>query len=359
VTGGAGAGDRAATERIDLEIPPRAGGTEIVVEVSSPPSGERERELLGRWTFGGVRPGRTVLSIDWLDPAEGMVALPSSTLRDCEINPEVVVRPEMEVLVSAGETFRFAVQVTDTAALERYYGQESHQDEYVVEHPFFHSFHRARLRTLGRVFRRFIRPGSRVLDVGSGYSIFFLITTDWDFDITCCDLDSAAMEKMRGLVPGWRWMVADAMDLPFADASFDAVYAGEIIEHVGDTASALAEWRRILRPGGTFILSTPNRDRLLSRANRRRMPVHPEHVREMNLPEVKAALREQGFDVLHVTGIYMELALNWYRPRGLRVDMLVSLFDKPRHELVYRTPMWMGRLVPSRAYDLVLVCRRS
>src|SRR5450756_2998855 len=85
-----------------------------------------------------------------------------------------------------------------------------------------------------------IRPGSRVLDVGSGYSIFFLVGTDWDFDIHCCDLDSAAMEKMRSLVPGWDWVVADALSLPWADDHFDVVYAGEIIEHLPGPEEALA-----------------------------------------------------------------------------------------------------------------------
>ena len=72
----------------------------------------------------------------------------------------------------------------------------------MVEHPFFESFHQGRLRFLGSLFRGYIEPGSRVLDVGSGYGIFFLISADyWEFDITCCDLDVAAMEKMRGLEP--------------------------------------------------------------------------------------------------------------------------------------------------------------
>lgn len=351
-----GAGSRCpapSPEEIDVEVP-RGGDLEVSIWTSTD-------ERLGLWSFSGAPPGPARLLVDWRAEGPGMVTLSAqgSELSPAgeERDPAVVVRPEMEVRLGSGEAR--AVRVRDTAALERYYQQESHQDEYVVEHPFFHAFHEARLRTMGDIFKRYINPGSRVLDVGSGYSIFFLITTEWDFRMTCCDLDSAAMEKMRGMVPAWEWVVADAADLPWGDASFDALYAGEIIEHVPDVGAALDEWRRVLAPGGTMVISTPNRDRMLARANRREMPVHPEHVREMNLPELEDVLTSHGFEVVKTTGIYLELALNWYRPPGLRVDMLVSLAGAPRHKPLYRPFMWMGRLAPSRAFDLVAVCRRG
>ena len=50
---------------------------------------------------------------------------------------------------------------------------------------------------------------------------------------------------------------ADATRLPFADGSFDAVIAAEILEHVPDDAAALAEVARVLRPGGTVAVTVP------------------------------------------------------------------------------------------------------
>jgi SAM-dependent methyltransferase len=49
---------------------------------------------------------------------------------------------------------------------------------------------------------------------------------------------------------------------PLEDASFDAVWAGEVIEHVLDTAGWLSEARRVLRSGGSLLLSTPDHGRL-------------------------------------------------------------------------------------------------
>lgn len=46
--------------------------------------------------------------------------------------------------------------------------------------------------------------------------------------------------------------------LPFADQSFDLIWSSEVIEHLEDPAASLAELRRVIRPGGDIILTTPN-----------------------------------------------------------------------------------------------------
>ena len=51
-------------------------------------------------------------------------------------------------------------------------------------------------------------------------------------------------------------------ELPFEDGSFEVVWASEVIEHVADTARWLSEVRRVLRPRGRLLLTTPNHPRL-------------------------------------------------------------------------------------------------
>jgi SAM-dependent methyltransferase len=342
-------------------------GIDVSLELSLLSAGAAEdRSPVGTWVFEGVTPGPATVEIDWLSDGQEALELTlgggraEPVLKSARRGDSAVVRPEMVLRLSCGPMAEeLPLRVTCTEALGEYYKGEGHQDEYVVQHPFFLAFHKARLHELGKVFEESIPSRGRVLDVGSGYSIFFLLGREWDQQITCCDLDSAAMEKMRSLCPSFTWLVSDAVDLPFPDESFDAVYAGEIVEHVADPMAALAEWNRVLAPGGTLILTTPNRERLLARANRAEMPVHPEHVRELSLPQARAMLKASGFAVQSVRGIYLELGLNWYRPPGKRVDMVISLFGKPEDERLYTPLMRAGRLWPAAAFDLILTCKKT
>jgi SAM-dependent methyltransferase len=54
---------------------------------------------------------------------------------------------------------------------------------------------------------------------------------------------------------------ADAMDLPFADGSFDRVFSFHALEHIEKPNRALTEMRRVVRPDGVVLIGTPNRQR--------------------------------------------------------------------------------------------------
>ena len=352
-----------AGSRIELEIPDWPGlgsGLEVSLNCAG-----GDGSNAGAWSFGGVTPGPAAVEIGWSKQGAESLTLQATDGRADPVPAgggasDGAVRPEMVLRLACGKSLlEVPFKVGDTLALERYYQGEDHQDEYVIQHPFFTAFHQARLRSLARIFEDWIAEGSKVLDVGSGYSIFFLCNRDWEYDITCCDLDSAAMAKMKELCGGWNWVVADATHLPFADGSFDALYAGEIIEHVEDPRGALAEWRRVLRRHGTMILTTPNRERMLAMANRCAMPVHPEHVMELAPGQARAMLVAEGFEVFAMEGIYLELFLNWYRPPGRRVDLLTARYGSPEHLRYYQPFMRAGALLPSRAFDLIFVCKKQ
>ena len=70
--------------------------------------------------------------------------------------------------------------------------------------------------------------------------------------------DRIAEAKRRNLARA-DFMVFDGHTIPFDDQTFDGVFMNEVYEHVADEARALAETRRVLRPGGVLVLISPNR----------------------------------------------------------------------------------------------------
>jgi SAM-dependent methyltransferase len=71
------------------------------------------------------------------------------------------------------------------------------------------------------------------------------------------DLSNLFLGRQTG-TGGARFVSADAVSLPFPSASFDVVGAMEFIEHVWPVSKVLSEMDRVLKPGGTIVLSSPN-----------------------------------------------------------------------------------------------------
>ncbi len=103
----------------------------------------------------------------------------------------------------------------------------------------------------------------RVLDVGCGEGWFASELLRADVPVVGIDVAQEPLRRARERDRGLDLRLVDADGpWPLEDASFDVVWAGETIEHVADTAGWLSEVRRVLRPGGQILLSTPAHGRL-------------------------------------------------------------------------------------------------
>jgi demethylmenaquinone methyltransferase/2-methoxy-6-polyprenyl-1,4-benzoquinol methylase len=103
-------------------------------------------------------------------------------------------------------------------------------------------------------------PGRRLLDVGGGTGNYAraLREDGWDPVVLDRSPDMLARARAKGL----ETIQADAQALPLADASADAVMLVSMLHHVEDPAAALAEARRVLRPGGRLALLVFTREDL-------------------------------------------------------------------------------------------------
>jgi ubiquinone/menaquinone biosynthesis C-methylase UbiE len=140
------------------------------------------------------------------------------------------------------------------------------------------------------------RLSGRVLDVacGTGHGSRVLAGR---CTVAGIDQDKGAVEQASGRVPGGEFIVASVPPIPFGDAAFDAITSFETIEHLDDDVGFMAELRRVLRPGGHLLVSTPNR--AVTSPNDA-VPKNRYHVREYLLPEFVALARDAGFEQVDV-----------------------------------------------------------
>jgi 2-polyprenyl-3-methyl-5-hydroxy-6-metoxy-1,4-benzoquinol methylase len=108
-----------------------------------------------------------------------------------------------------------------------------------------------------------VSAGARVLDVGCGEGRFAAVLARAQAEVVGIDVAAEPLRRARLRHPELDLRQVPVQGAwPLQDASFDAVWAGEVIEHVADTAGWLSELRRVLRSGGLLLLSTPSHGRL-------------------------------------------------------------------------------------------------
>jgi len=174
--------------------------------------------------------------------------------------------------------------------------------------------HEIRNARCAELIPRFV-PGGRVLDVGAGYGGLSHRLLQLGYDVTAVDIDPSLCEHADVEVRR-----CDIMQgLPFADETFDVLTLTEVIEHMEDPFRCVRECNRVLKPGGIFVLTTPNYGQIEERLGyliggtlpgalkcRLRSPragrAH-DHVMPMTIMRLHYLLNDSGFRMEHLSTV--------------------------------------------------------
>lgn len=97
-------------------------------------------------------------------------------------------------------------------------------------------------------------PGQKILDVGCARGRFIRHLASSGADLYGIDITWTFIRSARSNVPAANFASGSMSAIPFADETFDAVYCVEALEHLPDTALALSEMARTIKPGGTLLI---------------------------------------------------------------------------------------------------------
>lgn len=142
--------------------------------------------------------------------------------------------------------------------------------------------------------------GLNVLDFGCNNGYGTNLIAGWAASVFGCDVSETALADARRRFPTIEFCRIDGFSLPFADDQFDLITSFQVIEHIADTASYLAEIKRVLRPGGTALLTTPNAAIRLDPGMR---PWNRFHVREYRARELHQVL-QGAFVRVDIRGLF-------------------------------------------------------
>ena len=145
------------------------------------------------------------------------------------------------------------------------------------------------------------RCAGTVLEAGCGEGYGAALLADVAGPVIALDYDPTAIAHVGARYPRPMAVRANLVALPVGDGRADTVVSLQVIEHLWEQERFLRECRRVLRPGGALLLSTPNR---ITFSPGRNSPVNPFHTRELSAAELAGLLAEAGFTDVEVHGLH-------------------------------------------------------
>ena len=230
---------------------------------------------------------------------------------------------------------------------------------------WLHQSRRARVESaLRRLARE--RKGADALEVGPGSGIYLPLLCDLFEHVSASDVERAYLDQLADLAarrPNLELIIDDIASSTLDPESFDLVLCSEVIEHAARPGRFVAGLRRVLRPGGMLVLTTPQARSTLELASKvaflpgiidvvrrvYREPILPTgHISLLTVRQVGDLLAGNGFRVLeHDTwGLYLPLVSELGGQAGLALERRIERrISRGRFDGLLWTQSWIAERV--------------
>jgi SAM-dependent methyltransferase len=193
---------------------------------------------------------------------------------------------------------------------------------------------------------RLLRPGTRILEIGCGRGTLLHTLRTRDLDAVGVETSATRIEESRHAYGSLPIEHVSGSALPFPDAHFDLALSFDVFEHIPDSDAHLAEVRRVLKPGGWYLLQTPNKwtNALFETIRWRSLSKwRVDHCSLHSHKQLRRRLEAHGFDVAFddvkvVTPFFRDKVRRYLGRAGL---LLLRIVNPDRLPLPFRTNFYV------------------
>jgi O-antigen/teichoic acid export membrane protein/ubiquinone/menaquinone biosynthesis C-methylase UbiE len=194
----------------------------------------------------------------------------------------------------------------DIEGLKEYYEKKADEYDIIGEtfesgRPFKKILYATRVKKIMEMLD--IKPSDAVLEIGCGEGYYTNKILEKTGNVVASDISGKFLEKAKKNTKNKArdYVVCPAEKIPFPDNSFDKILMSEVIEHLLDWKDGAKETLRVLKPGGSVIISTPSKLSYLNivchvKIILRNEPLDGDHIREFSRREL-AKLLEEYFEI--------------------------------------------------------------
>jgi 2-polyprenyl-3-methyl-5-hydroxy-6-metoxy-1,4-benzoquinol methylase len=201
--------------------------------------------------------------------------------------------------------------------------------------------------------------GLRILEVGAGLGFFLDVCEEFGVSAEACDIDEGRVEYANR---GRERVRLGTLDGSYGEASFDAVCAFNLIEHLTHPREFLAQAQRILKRDGLLIIETPIQESVFhalgrvaysfSRGRVNFLALNPGgHNYKFSKQTFELVCRETGFSLVYQRNVNSPFAEIWGKSSAISL----------RHRLLYRLalpPAWLLGEAVGRGNRLFVILRK-